>query len=300
MNVKTQKEIKSLDDDLKLFDDDTWDFFGGVIDTKEENYEYFNDIRDTSFDKKSGSKLKTFVCCSLIAFSFIALSLAALHYSGVLNRKDYNAVSDMKSSNEGVMTNYISGDIASNDDLIEISDVLSSYFRVLKAENSYDDLYDYCNLTSTFADTYSSFTSKIKTSYDLNDCYARSLREFGGMCSLVDITKVIVKDDIYYCYAEVSIPSSSEIYEYVYQNQYNMIKHFKSTQLSEENMIKYLLSATNVARIPTSNQEILIKMKCSSNGFKIVDDSCITSSCIDAYTETINQMTRVLNNTLSN
>ena len=44
MSVRINEEIKLFDEDLKLFDENSWDFLN--VDHTQENYEYFNDIRD--------------------------------------------------------------------------------------------------------------------------------------------------------------------------------------------------------------------------------------------------------------
>jgi hypothetical protein len=44
-----------------------------------------------------------------------------------------------------------------------------------------------------------------------------------------------------------------------------------------------------------TSQEVLLKyVKTSSGEFKILDDSVITSSCIDAYTECVTQITKIV------
>ena len=48
-----------------------------------------------------------------------------------------------------------------------------------------------------------------------------------------------------------------------------------------------------------SVNEYCIKMKKTSTGFKIVDDSIITSQCIDSYTSAITQITNILRGSIA-
>ena len=57
MKIRSANEIKSLDDELNLFEETEWDFLS-VVDTKDTNFEYFNDIRDSDFDKRNRFRTK--------------------------------------------------------------------------------------------------------------------------------------------------------------------------------------------------------------------------------------------------
>lgn len=296
IKVKTNEELKDLDDSLNLFTEDNWDFFG--VSESEPNYEYFNDIRDNSFDKDvtKSDRSKTILLCCMILCLFISLGLVGVNYLGLLKKDDYKSLYMNKDNVKSSMCiDYVKGESASNDDTRSIINVLNGYFGVLNSESSYEQLYTYCKMTSSFTDIYNSFTSKITSSYDINDCYARSLREFGSFCSLDSIDRVIYKDGIYYCYANITIPSKDTIYEYVYENKYNFSKHFNSTNITEQEVIKYMIETLDTFAVPKSPQTLCIKF---SKDFKIIDDSIITSSCIDSYTECVNQIIQVAGNTL--
>lgn len=301
MKIRTNDEIRSIDSSLNLFEDTNWDFFG-VLETQEPNYEYFNDVRDSSFDRNLGGNKTSSIKTALIIFvgtvALVCMVFIGIKVVGLLDKDDYNNIQGISGvqSNSGIV--YVEGTVASNNDTRQISQVLDSYCRTLQAENGYDDLYEYCKMTSSFGDTYNSFTNKIEIGYDLNDCYARSLRKFGGLCSLSEVTKVVEKDDIYYCYAKLTIPSKSVMYEYVYENQYNFTKHFTSNVVSEEEIVRYMIEVLDTNSLPITNQEVLIKfIKLPNGDFRILDDSIITSSCIDAYTECVTQITKIIGGT---
>ena len=297
MKIRTNDEIRNIDSSLNLFEDTNWDFFG-VLETKEPNYEYFDDVRDSSFDRSVqsiGKGIKSFAIGLVSVGILVCMVLIGIKVTGILDKSDYNNIKDITGVQAGVQTVYVEGDVASNNDTRAISEVLNNYCRVLSEESSYDSLYDYCKMTSSFADTYNRFTSKIKVGYDINDCYARSLRKFGGFCSLNEVTKVIIKDDVYYCYVKLTIPTKSVMFDYVYENKYNFTKHFTSNSASEEEVVRYMIDVLDTNSLPMTSQEVLLKfVKTSSGEFKILDDSVITSSCIDAYTECVTQITKIV------
>lgn len=294
MKIRSTSEIKSLDDELNLFEETDWDFLS-VVDNKDTNFEYFNDIRDSDFDKRNRFRLKDYVvqiaglCAVLVVCSVIAIKV-----SGIFDRDEYKKVAGISSVNSDTAITYESGSDVSSEDLINISGVVNDYFRILKSEGDYKGMYNLCATTSNFADTYYSVTNKVQTVYDNNDCYARMLRELAGFCSLNKVTKVVVKDDTYYCYLNVNMPTSNDVYEYAYLYQYNFTKKFNNTVPTEAGIVQYLLDTTNENPISCSSAEICIKLIKKDGSFKIVDDSFATSTCSDAYTSLVNQISKML------
>lgn len=294
MKIRSTNEIKSLDDDLNLFEETDWDFLS-VVDTKDTNFEYFNDIRDSDFDKRNRFRIKDYVVqivgiCAVLAIC----SVIAIKVSGIFNQDEYKQVAGIASVNQGAITNYEQGDDVSNEDFIAISGVASDYFKILKSESDYNGLYALCATTSSFADTYYSVTNKVQTVYDDNDCYARMLRELAGFCSLNKVTKVVAKDDAYYCYLSVNMPTSNDVYEYAYLYQYNFTKKFSNSVPTEAGIVQYLLDTTNENPISCSSTEICVKMIKKDGSFKFVDDSFATATCSDAYTSLVNQISKML------
>lgn len=301
MKIRSPQEIQSLDDDLKLFEEDSWDFLS-VVDNREENYEYFNDIRDTDFDKKSkASSLKSFMPVATMITVMVACVLITIKVTGVFDYSDYDKVASIQSVNEQANTmTYVTGTEATSDELISVSKVLSLYFTTLRNETAYENLYSCCASTSVFADTYYSATNKVQTLFDTNDCYARALREFAGFFNLNQINKVIVKDGIYYCYVDLSIPSATNIQEYVHLYSYNMTKNFSVEAVNEANIVKYLLETTAENPVGVTTSEYCIKLQKQADGsFKILDDSMLLNKCIEAYTTAVSYITSILGGTLT-
>lgn len=295
------QEVQSLDDDLNLFGEDDWDFIGQVVDSQAENYEYFCDM-DVEFRKTSvGEKLKPLFGVACILFVMVLGVTVLIKVSGAFDNRDYENVLNMQSTMDGSpQIVYAKGDEGSSEDIIGVSQVLQGYFNILKAEDSYTGLYDYCYSTSTFADSYKSFTGRIEWAYDTSDCYARALREFGGFCSVGRITRLVVQEDIYYCYVMLGMPSTVGVQEYVYLYSYNLTKFFGSHDLNEANMIRALLEITEANPIPADVNEQCIRLKKDSSGnFRVVDDSLITSTCIEAYTHAVSQITKILSGSLA-
>lgn len=302
MKIRTSAEIKSMDQELNLFDEEAWKFMS-VVDNFDVNYEYFSDIRDTQFAKKSKwEELKL----NIPAISLVVIISCVITYglsaSGLFIRNgvvDY--LNTMQTSvDEGTKVEYADGVEASSEELIEISQVLQRYFSCLRSEYDYSRLYDCCLVTSSFADTYEKFTSQVVNLYDTNDCYARALREFGGFYSISEIDKVIVNGSTYYCYVDINLPSVADINEYVYMYAHNMTKHFQVVSVNEANIVSYLLSITKDNPIPCTKSRICIKFKRNLSGdLLMVDDTYFASQCLDLYTEVVTHITNILGGTLT-
>lgn len=290
MNIKAYGSIKSLDDDLNLFDDNEWDFIYSLDDTS-ENFEYFNDMRDLESTDIKGMVLRL----SLVICLVLVTSIMVVNKSGVFDFSDYNKVANINSEESKLVQNYIDGEDCSNEDLVIISDILNNYFDCLRSESDYSNMYYYCLSTSTFADTYNSFVNKIEYSYDTNDCYARALRKFGSLCSVGKINKVVVKDNVYYCYTDLQVPTSSDVNSYIRLYSYNILKYFNTKDINEKNIVKFILDISEDSPIPSSSNEYCIKFTKSTTGdIKLYDDSEITKICISLYTDSIISITNIL------
>lgn len=299
MKIRSANEIQSLDDEINIFEEADWDFMS-VVDNHDENFEYFNDIRDTDFDKRRPFKFSEHwipivaTVCALIVCSSLAIKV-----SGILDNDDYEAVQNIASVNQATNSNYVEGVEAESSELIDINKLLADYFTCLNTGSNYDDLYAACATTSNFADTYYAQTNKVQTLYDTNDCYARCLRKFGTLCRLNKINKVLIKDDIYYCYLDVTIPVTTDVIEYIRIYSYNFTKKFASGVLDEGSVVQFLLDTMETSTLPCSSTEICLKVVKKNGEFKLSDDTYITSTCSDAYTTAMSQLSSILGGNLT-
>ena len=294
MKVRSTNEIMSLDDELNLFDEREWNFMS-VVDNHDDNYEYFNDIRDTDFDKHSKARFneRLYVLSGMFVLMLMCL-IVTLRVTVFTDKADYEALKQMQSIQQTTISNRIDGDKVDSDEVVKVSKTIDSYFKCVSAEGDYNNLYNYCIPTSTFADTYYGATSKIETIYDTNDCYARALRQFAGYIHLNKVSEVIYKDGIYYAYINATIPTVSDVNEYIHMYSYNFTKEFQDGHISEAEVLKYLLKNIEENRVPTSSVELCIKLNIKNDEFRISDDSAVTSTCVDAYTTAVNQLTTIL------
>lgn len=300
MKVRTVAEIQSIDDDLHLFDEAQWDFMS-VVDSQDVNYEYFNDIRDTDFDKRAKVRLKAssipilFSCLALVICVGIGIKL----YSILELDSDYKRLMNAQSVAQPNNALYIEGESGTSKDIIEISSVLNKYFNCLRASSDYKDLDNCCVDSSSFANTYYSAVDKVKEVYDTNDCYARALRAIGSSCSLNKVNGVVIKDNVYYCYASVNTPVTSDISEYIYMYAYNFTKKFNNQSVSEAELIKYLLELFKSYSIPCTSSEVCFKFEKNGDKYYLVDDSYINELCKEDYFTAVNHLSSILGSNLS-
>jgi hypothetical protein len=294
MNIRTVNDIKTLDDELNLFEENRWDFMS-VIDTQEVNFEYFDDIRDSDFTKREFTdRLTAFFGVGLFIIT-VCLCIIIVQGTGVFDNTDYTEASNLQTSISGITyLDRIDGDEASSEELIDIQSVVNTYMRTIKFANSYDALYACCKDTSTFADTYNYDTENIVELYDKYDCKARGLREFGSACTLNKVNDIIKKDGTYYCYVTISTPSDDDISQFIYQHQYLLTKKFTAEEPTEEAIFEYLLNILDNSPLPTTSQEYCIKFVNNGGRYTMLDDSFFTSLCMTAYTDAVYKASQVL------
>lgn len=295
MKVKTKKELASLDEELNLFDESDWSF----LEVQDGcNLEYFNDIRDDDFRKRGTKDVIRYSCIVLVVCSVFLISGVWLYNvtvgRTVLTDGDASSVADKVVKLQRVED----ADKASDKDFIEISKITSSYFNILQNGTSYDVLNNFCLTSSTFYTTEKTFREKMEYSYDINDCYSRALRCFGKYFSMSKLNEVLVKDDVYYVYADMGYPDDEVLTEYFYIYASDMTKFFNVNDITEQNVVKYIVQLADTYGIPSSNVEVCIKMcKTDSGDFVIMDDSFVTNQCTTSYTYATSQVIKILGGT---
>lgn len=293
MSVRINEEIKLFDEDLKLFDENSWDFLN--VDHTQENYEYFNDIRDTDFDltnRQSVLKNSLFLPLVAIVGTTALIILFFVVKTNLFDYSDYRDVQNIASvADKNVAIQHVEGTKVSEDDETVINEKLTNYFNTLKEGEGYRHLYAYCLDTSNFADTYDNYVTSMETNFDVNDCYARALRLFGQYYNYNGITEVVYKNGIYYCYADVYLVTDTDAEEYVYSCSYNINKYFSVNEINTANMVRFLVDQSDTQPINRTRTEICIKFAEKDGDLYILDDSNITSQCISAYTSATMQMT---------
>lgn len=302
IEVRSQQEIFSLDEELNLFDEANWDFLN--VSETAENYEYYNDIRDIDFEEESAlrifkNELVPLFILGVVAILSIVLCLGVL---GVFkNSQNYENILGVENSDKSStnIVNYIDGDECNNSDLVLISKTLSNYCGILKAKSSYSNLNTLCS-ESSFFNCYKDYTDNIKESYDINDCYARGFSQFGSFISVNKIDRVIKKDNTYYCYVYLNVPTNEDIFQYVYMHQYDIAKYFTNREINEENIVRFLLDTTEQSAISSTSVGYCIEFEKSGSDFIIKNDKIFSDDAINSFKEATTQVTNIIRGTIKN
>lgn len=292
--MKTKTNITELDIELDLFDINDWDFNKSY-----DNYtEYKSWIDDENlFDVG----VETFVYkLPMLMYGIVFAALLAIItvVAVYLARpsKDYLEVLTIDNQlKKDDTVEYIEGTVATDDEVIEASKVCTVYFQILNSKKGYSLLDSLCLDSSSFYREYSKNVDKIRYSYDMYDCYVRLLGYYGSYCVLNKIDKLVEKNGVYYCYLDITAPSKEDISGYVKLYSYNFTKHFTVTDFNEANMVRYMYSMEGVSKIPCSRQTICLTMKKNASGdLFILEDDVITGICIDAYKETLTDISNLM------
>lgn len=302
MKVRNPAELNMLDEDLNLFEETEWDFMS-VVDTKANNYEYFNDIRDADFDV-TRNRLKEFLPWIAVFVSVItAMVVITLRVTNFFDDSEWRELQGLQSVANGsgsTISSYVDGTEVSSQELIEVSDALRGYVSFLQMKNDYKILDMYCVGDSAFAKKYYECISKVQTIYDAEDCYARGLREFASLTSVVRINRVLKKDGIYYCYATLDYPTIYDVNEFINMKNQTFTMQFQGgTHISEDLVAKYLLEIVADSYVPRSNNEMCIQFKEVNGEFLFVDDQFALKIAEDGYNIAVNQLLKILGSNLT-
>lgn len=303
MKIRTNEELEQINASLATYNENQWDFLG-VIEQKAENYEYFNDMRDVSFDKpirKAAHTLRTVICTAVGVLLIAAFALFLLYKGGVIGLSDkaYQDVKDATNINQQDTLQVIKGEKASTDDRLAINNQLSNYLTILQQQSGYSSL-DNITKDSHFNNTYIDFTNKIQSSFDLNDCYARSLKAFGSYIRLKSVDEVVIEPNTgeYYAYIQIYYPAEIDVKDYVNANRYSYTKYFTTAEsLDTANVMRYMLDNLAVSKFASKQSKyIQVRLVKKDNQFIIVDDSVFTELAMQGYSYCIDEIIKVLRN----
>lgn len=291
LKVKTKEELHNLDEELDLFNEDDWNFLDVHCG---ENLEYFNDLRDEDFRKTT--------CKDMIYYTLITLGVCLVFlvsglwlYSVTIGR---HLISDEAVSITNDVTVSLQrieeGTTVPDDVYIEISKTLSGYFNILNNGSDYSMLNSFCLNSSNFTDTEELYRSKMEYTFDKNDCYARSLKCFSKYITMSRVNEVLVKDGTYYAYVTLNYPDNDLLTEYFYTYSSDLTKYFNKCDITEQNIVRYILDTSDTYGVPTSDKEVCIELYSIDGSYLISDDSFVTNTCNSVYNHAVSQVIKNL------
>lgn len=297
MRVKTQQEFQALDEELNLFEDSDWDFMS-VLETHEENYQLFEELDEVSLTEMR--KIRVGQLMPLASLG-VLMVVGMIWLGGIaLDKKDaeYDAF-NLAVDNQG-QVQYVEGEEITGEKFIELNQTLSSYFNTLQSKSDYSNLSYMCLDYSTFEKEYRSSLQQMSSNFDKYDCNARAMSEFGSYLKLNKISKVIKKDGQYYVYCNITVPSKDDVYEYIHLYSYNLTKNFMNTEVSSQNIAKFLIDTMNSNPVPCTTQLMcFVMVDASDNTVRLTTDKNITEVIDAAYDTAIQQISKILGGNLS-
>ncbi len=296
--MKTKANIVELDTELDLFDINEWDFNKPF----DNHAEFLSNIDDMDLFNTGFSSFISRI--PMFLYSILAIGLLGTVIMIAIQMwrpsKEYLELSALEGPMKQKKTvEYVEGSETSDEDIIAVSKISSVYFQILNSEKGYSLLDDLCLEGSSFYKEYNTNLNKIRYSYDMHDCYVRLLCYYGTYCKLNKVERLVEKDGIYYCYLDLTAPSKEDIQSYIKLYAYNFTKHFTVTDFTESNIVRYMYSMEGASRIPCSRQIVCITMRKNAEGnLMILEDDAITRLCIDAYEETLNEVSKLMGVTI--
>lgn len=295
MRIRDTADIVSLDEELNLFKEPDWDFLNQPVLEKSENWQFYNDVRDQDFNINVNNKEHLKNALTVVTILAIAcIGIGVLKFGFMDNDKsDYERLVTMSNTSveDGTKLTYIDGNICSDDIFYDVSNSINGYFSVLKSSSHLNYLSSYCSKNkSDFNAKYNEYKAKMKTNYDIYDCYARALKATGSYCTFNRLDKVIEKDDKYYAYVILNVPTVVDVQNYVNTYKVNMTKYFTTNEQTDNNFYRFLLTTMQDYAMPTTESMYCFEMNKGKDGYYFVDDSEITKLCISDFTSAIAYM----------
>lgn len=282
MKTKTTSSL-----DVNIFNEEDWDFFSEAA-VATEAYDYINTeqtasrrLRLRAFKEAIKTGTIAFLVAFVVLVVFVAVTAASLTYmSRAMEHQNDVSNKMVQAEHTNQLERIEGGKEVDNDVLRDVSGTLTTYFDVLRVEAGYDNLDNFVSGGSNFAATEAAYRSSTEVSYDVNDCNARILRQLGSCVTLNKINDLYEKDGIYYCYASLNVPSTTQLSTYYRGYNYDLTKFFKVNDVSTANVAKFVVTVLNNRDFPIAETEWLFTLKYEDGIYKIIDDTEITDYCM--------------------
>lgn len=282
MKTKTTSSL-----DVNIFNEEDWDFFSEAA-VATEAYDYINTeqtasrrLRLRAFKEAIKTGTIAFLVAFVVLVVFVAVTAASLTYmSRAMEHQNDVSNKKVQAEHTNQLERIEGGKEVDNDVLRDVSGTLTTYFDVLRVEAGYDNLDNFVSGGSNFTATEAAYRSSTEVSYDVNDCNARILRQLGSCVTLNKINDLYEKDGIYYCYASLNVPSTTQLSTYYRGYNYDLTKFFKVNDVSTANVAKFVVTVLNNRDFPIAETEWLFTLKYEDGIYKIIDDTEITDYCM--------------------
>lgn len=287
--------LEETEKSINIYDELDWDFLD--VEDDDLNSELFRDVPTVDFKKRTKKELRLYSILSVTIVLTLLLLAGMLYYMSVgrymITDGDASQTNDIYVELERVDGNQVDPEV-----IAEVSQVLTSYFNILKNASSYSVLNTYCMSSSVFYTTEESFREAMVTSYDKNDSNARALRCFASVLSIGTVSEVLELGEDYYVYLDMRHVDESCLQEYFYTYGTDLTKYFNTKDITEQNIVRYIVEVANTYSLPTAKKEICIVMSRTPEGnIVMMDDSFVVTQSITAYNYAVAEVTKRLGNT---
>ena len=283
---------RELSDNLYVFEEGNWDFINGLNENV-LNYKYYGtvtEVIDIGIHSKA-IKIKLIVLTTIINLCVMTLLAGTAIFVKIKldSMKEDEFITALEMTRNKI--EFVDGEEQSSDVVIKISELLSAYFENLHNDDNYEYVNSFCTTNSGFYNAYNSFKEKADTTYDFNDCMSRYLRLLDNSCNIINVNRVIKKDNIYYCYCNLSIPKVEDIDNYINLYKYNFMRYFSSHEKTDENVLRFLLESFKLNPLSCTPDIYCIQVQVNKKGqFKIIDDTFISEACLNFIESTMSNL----------
>ena len=247
------------------------------------------DETDTSENKEKKSRLNRTMIkkVTILALAMVMTSSAGI---GAIRSSQPAQTSVKTEAKQKVEYNAIKIDNSRWHDIKGI--VENGYFDAISKQADLKILNAFCVNDSSLYKKYDELQSKSKYMYDTEYSEARGLKYLGKSISGVSLKSLRKEGDTYKAKISLKFMNEADTSEFFYANSYMICKHFKGTEVTEQNLTRFMLQVMDAMEPVVSDTTIELELKDMGDSFAIVDDSEITKLFESSYSSCIKNMAK--------
>lgn len=257
----------------------------------DEMYEYDDiNLADTSkYEKKDTPRINREMAKKVMILSLAVVITSTSAIGGIMTTKSTHtpAKTEVKQERE---YNAIKIKDSKWHDIQGI--IEDGYFDALSKQADIKILNAFCEGDSSVYKRYAELQNNSKYMYDSSYSEARGLKYLGKTISGVSLKSLTKGGNKYKAKISFKFMDEADTGEFFYANSYMICKHFKGTEVTEQNLSRFMLQVMDAMEPVVSEKTIELELRDTGNGFVIIDDSAIIKLLENSYNSSIKNMVK--------
>lgn len=181
---------------------------------------------------------------------------------------------------------------------VSVSAVVNSYFNVFEQGLVLSTLNRYCVNESSVAYTEEAYRSKVKYSFDTNDCVSRGIQHFCKFISLESIDSVVLDENVYYVTCKIKSTYIDGL-NYWYKTYLQDLTYYvQCNSLSYGSLSKFMVKYMKNYAPPRETNTYIIEVVYTDGAYLIKSDNFVLGLSLDPYIKGLSALIDMIGGTL--